>query len=194
MCQNNYRDPYTCGHVTGAVVIVNNDALMKRGLLYQPWKAWEDLHMNNLLDSKDLLVLKLYKVKFMKALIKDAALLCPWDEKTQITGQEESNSKIPAQNIVRIAEQYIRTLKISKLQFSGFNKHPEDRDAVQPVKNYLEKINQRSVTGCAIFCHAGDSFQSHFFQWLKEQKIISRMSVLIISKTKTCIRFELLTM
>ena len=59
---------------------INNEELVREKILFQPWKAWEDLNLCNEVDKNGYNVLKLNYFEFTKTHSRDNFLLYKWKD------------------------------------------------------------------------------------------------------------------
>ena len=96
---------------------INNDILVKKEILFEPWKVWEDLQISNEADAKGLNVVKLNAIEFTKIHGRDSSLLYEWKDddfgKDFVAAMHVMNQKIE-----QILMRFLKTVRIRDIHGS----------------------------------------------------------------------------
>ena len=86
---------------------------MKRGILFKPWVAWEDLNICSVAEDHGLTVVKLNAYAMVKSRTTLGNDIYIWNDSDMITGNSssDSNEKKIAKTMVR----YIKSIKVAKV-------------------------------------------------------------------------------
>ena len=86
---------------------------MKRGILFKPWVAWEDLNICSVAEDHGLTVVKLNAYAMVKSRTTLGNDIYIWNDSDMITGNSssDSNEKKIAKTMVR----FIKSIKIAKV-------------------------------------------------------------------------------
>ena len=94
-----------------SLMLLNNDELMKRDLLFKPWPAWEDLNLCNEVEEKGLIVLKLNAFGVTKTRNSLTTDLYCWTESDEIKGESYS---FDVDSINKKIVKFLNSLRVSK--------------------------------------------------------------------------------
>ena len=118
---------------------INNDVLMKENILFEPWKAWEDLKICNDADVKNLNVVKISSFQFTKIHSRDSSLLYAWsDNDFEIEGpaMESNQSKVESVLMKFLKEQRIKEIRnLSNIGSEENKKFSEMEGKIKLVRN-----------------------------------------------------------
>ena len=118
---------------------LNNNVLMKENILFEPWKAWEDLKICNDADAKNLNVVKISSFEFTKIHSRDNALLYQWadnDFHVESATIESNQSKVESVLMKFLKEQRIeQILNFSHTGSEENKKFSEMEGKIKLVRN-----------------------------------------------------------
>ena len=100
---------------------INNEVLLEKNILFEPWQAWEDLKLFNEADEKELNVVKMNFFEFTKIHSRDnSAVLYEWSDK-DFGMIDDTGSTIPHSNIEKVLLGFLKSLRIKEFDFSNWN-------------------------------------------------------------------------
>ena len=107
----NFKSWFAKKHCT-SLMFLNNEELMKKGILFEPWHAWEDLKICNEAEEKDLIVIKLNAFAIVKQRTSLGHDLYVWNEDDVTTNcpPRKGNPEM----IKKLMEKFIKSIRISK--------------------------------------------------------------------------------
>ena len=147
---NNFKHPFQKRHVH-SFVFINNDQLMEKNILYQPWPVHEDCYLNNQVDTDGLHVLKMYAFKMRKVCLPDTAFMYSWRKGDKISSVGRPNIEVPFQKVATLAREYFKTLRISKDPDISEQEHiPESEPSLKRLSGYLKEMKKHK-TGTPVF-------------------------------------------
>ena len=115
-CRTSFKSFFSKSHCT-SFLYLNNEALVKNEVFFQPWKCWEDLHLCNDAETANLIVVKMKLFEFTKVNVKSQLrdLLHLWEESDSLENQEKiENPKTKESNKKKVLD-YLKTLRISSI-------------------------------------------------------------------------------
>ena len=136
------RNMFSKTHCTSFMKI-NNKALIKKGLLFKPWKALEDLHFCNDVDQAGFNVVKLSYFEFIKAHSRDPLDLYIWNANEVVGNNLQPSSDIQERKIQVIMTHFARTVKVAET----FNYIEDDPF----VSLFIEETEDDDDGTCLIF-------------------------------------------
>ncbi len=105
----NVKNPFNNVHVS-ALCFVNVRALREKGIEYQPWEVWEDLHLNNECDAKGLFVVKYNRFAMFKRVMPSALELhCYVWENNPFERRNSKREEVDKKEEVRSLLKYIKS-------------------------------------------------------------------------------------
>ena len=91
---------------------------MKRGILFKPWVAWEDLNICNVAEDNGLKVVKLNAYAMVKSRTTLGSDIYIWNDSDMIT--RNSSRDCDEKKIVKLISRFIKSIKIAKVYGEPF--------------------------------------------------------------------------
>ena len=91
---------------------MNNHLLVERNILFQPWKAWEDLELSNQVDASKLNVVKLMTIEFIKIHSRDNMMLYEWNDSDFLHSSAKTSLDVDMKKMEKILVNFVKTCRI----------------------------------------------------------------------------------
>ena len=112
---------------------MNNSLLVERNILFQPWKAWEDLNLSNQADADSLNVVKLMSIEFVKIHSRDNLILYEWKD-SDFRFDQMSAKQSDVKMVEKILLNFVKTCRLKVIEGTLGSSHDELEDKIKSVK------------------------------------------------------------